>query len=265
MKYLLMPQLTPYLSLTTGRADITLATQGLAYCYHQLPPGEEIPKGAEENFTIGKRITWRINDISDLDDVQSHFSTNKKRQIKKAADLIVSITFPSVPSSKNKSVLEPISAITPEQFYDLHALWLSERGRRITYGREYFQHLAYAAFEHHSAAIISLRKSGKANELYACAFLVFDEATCYYLIPTFNPRYADSGAGARLALESIRFAHEQGCRIFDFEGGNNSPSIANHYKQFGTTPTEYFTLERYSNPLVKIAVSLYKRLSPKPQ
>ena len=101
---------------------------------------------------------------------------------------------------------------------------------------------------HQSGKLIGLRD--RDGELTAAAFLVYDARTCYYLIPTYDPEKGSNGAGARLVLESIRFASQLHL-AFDFEG-SMIPGIANHYRQFGSTPTTYFSVEKTYNPLFRL-------------
>ena len=81
------------------------------------------------------------------------------------------------------------------------------------------------------------------NQVVAAAFLVWDKHSLYYLIPCYDPQHKDSGASALLALEAIKFARQQGV-AFDFEG-SMIKGVANHYKQFGTTRTIYYSVEKY--------------------
>jgi hypothetical protein len=65
----------------------------------------------------------------------------------------------------------------------------------------------------------------------------------YYLIPCYAPAYKDSGASALLVLEAIKLARQKGV-AFDFEG-SMIRGVANHYKQFGSTRTLYYGVEKY--------------------
>jgi hypothetical protein len=65
----------------------------------------------------------------------------------------------------------------------------------------------------------------------------------YYLIPCYDPQYKSSGASALLVLEAIKLAQRLGV-AFDFEG-SMIKGIANHYKQFGSTATYYYSVEKY--------------------
>ena len=78
----------------------------------------------------------------------------------------------------------------------------------------------------------------------------------YYLIPVYDPAFGDSGAGALLVLEAMKLAREKQVR-FDFEGSMER-GTAKHYKQFGSTPYTYFSVEKYYKPLFRLAIWFQK-------
>lgn len=79
--------------------------------------------------------------------------------------------------------------------------------------------------------------------MLAAAYLVWDKHSMYYLIPCYDLKYKDSGASALLVLEAIKLARQKGVS-FDFEG-SMIKGVANHYKQFGSTQTIYYSVEKY--------------------
>ena len=78
----------------------------------------------------------------------------------------------------------------------------------------------------------------------------------YFLIPTYDPAFHDSGAGAMLVLEAMKLAREKHVH-FDFEGSMEK-GTAEHYKQFGSTPVKYFSVEKYYRPIFRLAVWFQK-------
>jgi hypothetical protein len=88
--------------------------------------------------------------------------------------------------------------------------------------------------------------------VYAATFLVWDKNHLYYLIPTVDQAFGESGAGALLALEAMKLAREKQV-FFDFEGSMDK-GIAHHYKQFGSTPTTYYSIEKYYKPLFRLVI-----------
>lgn len=141
-----------------------------------------------------------------------------------------------------------------EDFYRFHADCLAARKRRISYAREFLLVLERKARRAKQCQILSICNAD--GQVYAAAFLVWDKHYLYYLIPAYDPAFSDSGAGALLALEAMKFAKEKGVR-FDFEGSMDK-GTAEHYRQFGSTPTKYYAVEKYYKPLFRLAIWFQK-------
>ena len=240
MKYIVMPQQTQiggiWISdvalpdnvdrLTEICQDFTrqLAELGLSYYYQHYPIGSNAIESMRTlGFKIKERITYRIEDLSNLDQVISAFSKNKKRQLQKAL---------SLHAETNMNI---------EDFYRFHVRCLQEQGKQISYTREFLLVLERKTSRLQQSQIISIHNAD--NEILAAAFLVWDKNSMYYLIPCYDLKHKDSGASALLVLESIKLARKQGV-VFDFEG-SMIRGVANHYKQFGSTRTLYYSVEKY--------------------
>ena len=79
----------------------------------------------------------------------------------------------------------------------------------------------------------------------------------YYLLPALLLNNgSERGAGARLAVECMRLAQAKHI-AFDFEG-SMTPSIANHYSQFATTATTYYSITKLYNPAFALLLLLNK-------
>ncbi len=243
MRYILMPQETQIggvwirsdlqgdRSLAQKIAeDITaqLKDLRLAYYYQQYPIGSAMPARLQPlGFKVKERITYRVDDLADVEQVISTFSKNKKRQLQKAAALHVDMN------------------LSAEDFYIFHKQCLAEQGKEISYTREFFLVMFRKTQRHHNSQILAIRNAD--NALVAAAFLVWDKRSLYYLIPCYSPAYKETGGSALLVLESMKIASWQGLS-FDFEG-SMIPGVANHYKQFGSTATRYYSVSKYYNPL----------------
>lgn len=248
MRYIVMPQMTQIGGIWL-RSDIQDDTDTvrsvcehfarqiddlhLSYYYQQYPIQSPVPDiMLSLGFKIKPKVTYRLEDLTDLDKVINAFSKNKKRQLQRALSLHAD------------------RQMTVEEFYQFHAQCLKEQGKQISYTREFLLVLERKASRQQQCQII--RISNADNTPLAAAFVVWDANTLYYLIPCYSPTYKDSGAGALLALEAIKLAREKNV-TFDFEG-SMIRGVANHYKQFGTTPTTYYSIERYYNPLFHLAI-----------
>ena len=251
-QYILMPQLshiggiwvTPEVTADKWRtAEVCrqikerLDQMNLAYYYQQFMPGSLCVDAMRAlGFKTKQRMTYRVDDLSDLEALKASFSKNKQRQLKKAASLHVERT------------------MEVEDFYRFHADCLAARKRRISYAREFLLVLERKARRAKQCQILSICNAD--GQVYAAAFLVWDKHYLYYLIPAYDPAFSDSGAGALLALEAMKFAKEKGVR-FDFEGSMDK-GTAEHYRQFGSTPTKYYAVEKYYKPLFRLAIWFQK-------
>lgn len=251
-KYILMPQHTQIGGIWVT-ADITadrwktaevcrnikeqIDKMGLAYYYQQYLPGSLCVDAMRAlGFKTKERVTYRVEDLSDLDAVINSFSKNKKRQLQKALSLHAEHT------------------MEVEDFYRFHTQCLAARKRKISYTREFLLVLERKARRLGQCQILSICNAD--GKPYAAAFLIWDRHYMYYLIPTYDPTFGDSGAGALLVLEAMKLAREKHVR-FDFEGSINK-GTAKHYKQFGSTPFTYFSVEKYYKPLFHIAIWFQK-------
>lgn len=248
LKYIVMPQQTQIGGIwvteevTADRwktAEVCRAVKeqmdglGLAYYYQQFLPGSlcvDAMRGL--GFKTRERVTYRMDDLSDLDTVINGFSKNKKRQLQKAM---------SLHAERGMDI---------EEFYRFHTACLAARKRKVSYTREFLLVLERKARRLGQCEVLSICNADGVP--YAAAFLVWDKKYMYYLIPAIHPVHGDSGAGALLALEAMKMAREKHV-LFDFEGSMDS-GIAKHYKQFGSKPYTYYSVEKYYKPLFRLAI-----------
>ena len=239
MRYVLMPQMTQMGGIWLSecvRDDAQAVKQicalfgealqalRLSYYYQHYPLHSTAPQYMQElGFKLKKRVTYRIEDLSDLDSVINSFSKNKKRQLQKALSLHVDYS------------------LNIEDFYRFHQDCLQQQGKVIRYTREFLLVLDRKTKRLNQSQILAIRNANE--QLLAAAFLVWDKHNMYYLIPCYSPLHKDSGASALLVLEAIKLARKQGV-AFDFEG-SMIRGVAQHYKQFGSTPTTYYSVEKY--------------------
>ncbi len=251
-KYILMPQMTqvggiwvdPIVTADNWKkAEVCrqlkeqLDTMGLSYYYQQYAPGSLCVEPMKAlGFKIRERVTYRVENLSNLDELIASFSKNKKRQLQKALSLHVDKTMDG------------------EQFYRFHKQCLQARGRKISYTREFLLVLEKKAKRHDQCQVLSICNAD--GQVYAAAFLVWDKNYLYYLIPTIDQAFGDSGAGALLALEAMKLAREKKV-FFDFEGSMDK-GIARHYKQFGSQPATYYSVEKYYKPLFRLVIWFQK-------
>ncbi|MBO5618738.1 MAG: GNAT family N-acetyltransferase [Paludibacteraceae bacterium] len=207
---------------------------GLAYYYQQYLPGSLCVDAMRAlGFKTRERVTYRVNDLSDLDGLIASFSKNKKRQLQKAL---------SLHAERGK--------MDAEEFFRFHRHCMEVRKRKLSYSREFLLVLERKARRNGQCEILTVCNADGVP--YAAAFLVWDKNYMYYLIPALDSTFSDSGAGALLALEAMKLAREKHV-LFDFEGSMDR-GTAKHYKQFGSIPVTYFSVEKYYKPLFRLAI-----------
>ena len=239
MHYIIMPQMTQ-IGGAWLREDVAhdvqkveaigqtlvqqLSALQLDYYYQHYPIDSPLVEYLRlQGFKVKERVTYRIEDLSNLDAVINAFSKNKKRQLQKAL---------SLHADYNLNI---------EDFYRFHMDCLHQQGKAISYSREFLLVLERKTKRLSQSQVIAIRNADE--QLLAAAFLVWDKHSMYYLIPCYSPLHKDSGAGALLVLEAIKLARKLGV-AFDFEG-SMIRGVAQHYKQFGSTPTTYYSVEKY--------------------
>ncbi len=221
---------------------LRLREMKIAYYYQHYPIGNPMPYWLEQQkMKVEERVTYRIDHLTDNTDVEDGFSKNKQRQLKRAGDLEVDYE------------------MTAEEFYAFHKQCMAERSRKLTYSREFLLVLERKASRAGQSAFIRIVESGEdaGARTVAAAFVLWDKRYMYYLIPAYLPSAAETGASARLADEAIRLAKQKGL-LFDFEGGNDDPGIANHYRQFGSQPATYRSVSKLYRPSFAILLWLNK-------
>ena len=243
-KYIVMPQqtqiggiwVTPEITADKWKtAEVCrqvkeqLDQMGLAYYYQQYLPGSLCVDAMRAyGFKTKERVTYRVEDLSNLDSLIASFSKNKRRQLQKALSLHVE------------------RSMDIEDFYRFHAHCLASKKRQIRYSREFLLVLERKARRLGQCEVLSICNAD--GQVYSAAFLVWDKHYMYYLIPAIDPAFGDSGAGSLLVEKQVRF---------DFEGSMER-GTAKHYKQFGSSPATYYSVEKYYKPIFRLAIWFQK-------
>lgn len=250
MRFIIMPQLTQIGGIWIDPSyrsqvleicnDIATQIDGLhlAYYYQHFPCYSPCPKEfAQLGFTIRDRITYRIDDLSNLNDVERHFSRNKRRQLQKAQDVHLSAD----------------NNLSAEEFYRFHTRCLMQKRRHISYSREFLLVLERKSARLSQSRFIAIRNTQ--DRLIAAGFIVWDKCYAHYLLAAEDNDYRNQGGMAMLVLECIKLAKEQNV-LFDFEG-SMIRGVAKHFKQFAGSPTVYCGVEKYYNRWFRIFYSMY--------
>lgn len=180
--------------------------------------------------------TYVIEDLTDLKKVFSDFNYSKKKNIKKAEQLVtVRHDLPS------------------KAFYTHHVMTLRKQGECISYGYDFFKRIYDAVYKNSAGKV--WYAIDKQQNIHAAIFVVFDNKSAYYLISSIDPRYRNSGAVTLLLRDAIIYVSKYTQR-FDFEG-SMIHGVENSFRKFGAIQKPYFIISRNNcSPPIKILLRL---------
>ena len=186
-------------------------------------------------FKQTTRYTYVIEDLSDLDRVFSGFEYAKRKNIRKA-----------------NQVVRVVFDLDADAFYDNHVLTLGKQGAQISYSRDLFRRIYSAAYRKGAGKTIAAFDAD--GNLHAALFVVRDRLSAYDLISTIDPDYRRFGAASLLVMEIIRHMSTHVNR-FDFEG-SMIESVERSFRQFGAKQMPYFSVSRAPSRLVRGAMCI---------
>lgn len=176
-------------------------------------------------YTIEPKFTYRITDLTDLDALYSGFNKTAKKNIK---------------SARNK--------VTISDELDVQELWemlnktFEVQNRKNPMSKELVFYIVEECEKRGSGKYYSAKD--REGNVHSCAYFVYDEKVCYYLLGATDSKYRSSGAQSLVLWEGIQFA-SQHSRVFDFEG-SMVEGIENFFRQFNSQCTTYYEVRKQS-------------------
>ncbi len=193
-------------------------------------------------FNKHEWLTHELELINSYENIYKNYSSNAKRNIKKANDLKVTI-------SKN---------IKPE---DIISLFKDNKGKDVKSlddgDYERLSRLIYKCIYYNKVSIYGAYSSK--NELCAGAFFLESDKRAIFLFSGTSAEARENGAMSFL-IDSFIKENSQKELILDFEGSNDE-NLARFYKSFGAK--EFYYLHLYINKLSiiqKVLVGTMKRI-----
>lgn len=184
------------------------------------------------------RYTYVLEELSDTDALWQGLRSNARREIRKARHEGVTV--------------EHIEDI--EEFLDVHAMTFERQGMRMPYSREFVHRIDQACRSKGVRKIFA--GYGKAGDIHAVAYVVWDEKSAYYLMGGGHPEKRTSGATSLVMWEAIKFASTV-TDAFDFEG-SMIKSVERFFRAFGGQPCPYYAISKTSSPVHFIYAELRK-------
>lgn len=183
------------------------------------------------------RYTYVIEDTQDMDQVEKNYSSNVRKNIRKAKKVV--------------HICE--KDISIEKFYEINRMSFERQEKEIPYSLDFVKNI-YEAGKKNQAVKIMAAEDQEGN-IHSVAFLVWDEESVYYLLNGTNPEFKNSQANCFLIHESIKLASCMGKR-FDFEG-SVIKSIEKAFREYGGIRKPYFRIYKtFNKKLRELEMSL---------
>lgn len=193
-------------------------------------------------FKVTPRITYQFNDLTNLDEIFKGFKENIKTDIRKA-----------------EKQVEVRDDLPIEVLYEMQKKTFERQNRKPPQSLDVFMRIDEAAKAHNARKLLAAVDSDGC--VHAAAYFIYDENRCYYLIGGGDPEYRNSGAGALLVWEGIKFASTVS-KTFDFEG-SVIEEIERFFRAFGANPKTYYHVSKYNwgySILMRIKPTIKKML-----
>lgn len=181
--------------------------------------------------------TYRLEDISNTEQLFANFQPNKRKNINKA----------------RKAGFVPKFDLDAKKFYDLHKKSLSKQGKEIQYSFDLFNRIYEAAYENNSGRTIYVENENA--EPVSALFNIWDNKWGYDLISAIDPDTRNLGIPDLLVFSMLEYLSGK-VGGYDFEG-SMIPGVEESFRHFGAHQTPYFTIRKiYSNnPFVRYLIN----------
>lgn len=170
-------------------------------------------------YRIEPCFTYRITDLSDLENLYQSFNKTAKKNIKYA--------------KKKVFISDKTNADT---LWTLLNKTFSDQKRKNPMSRDLVECIVQTCEETGHGKYLEAYDSD--GNIHSCAYFVYDDQVCYYLMGASDNRFRSSGAQSLILWEGIQFAAKHS-RSFDFEG-SMVEGIENFFRQFGGTCMPYY-------------------------
>lgn len=183
------------------------------------------------------RYTYRIDDISDTEQVFESFDRTKERQrrIRRIID--------------NYSVDTDVDTDT---FVNFHAAYWKSRGQKDLLSKELMQRVISTSIARGQGLTIGLRDAN--GRLVAAWFAVYDKNCAHALLSAKAPGEQSADVSALLVWRMIE-ALSARTKAFDFEG-SMEPTLEYFYRSFGARQVPLMEVSRVNNPIFPLLLKL---------
>lgn len=174
-------------------------------------------------YSAISRITYVIENTTDIDKVWSDISSKYRKNIKKG--------------QKNSVICEDIDAVT---FYDEHKKIFEKQKLKCPFSYELWMRLYQACKSHNSCRLICAKTNE--GDIASVLFLVWDEKSAYHLLGGSMPEYQKLETYNALTWYAIKQASQMKLK-YDFEG-SVIKRISKSFREFGGEPKIYYRIRK---------------------
>ncbi len=180
-------------------------------------------------YNVIPRVTYVIEDTSDMEKVDAGISSKYKNMIRKG--------------EKN---IDHFGSIGADTFYTEHEKIFARQDLPVPFSREQFIRVYNAAYEHEAGeALAAFDADGNVLSL---SFLLWDEESLFLDAGGPIPEHSRLQTYDALVHKAIEKAHDLG-KKFDFEG-SVVKQINHSFREYGGTPVEYYRFRKVFNPQI---------------
>jgi lipid II:glycine glycyltransferase (peptidoglycan interpeptide bridge formation enzyme) len=239
--FLRQPTLTqtlgPWFRDTNGKYSKTLAQQKelMQVLIEQLPPYHVFTQNWHftntnwlpffwKGFKQTTKITYRLSDLTNIDELWEGLQGNIRKEIKKAEKLKVTL-------KENPSI---------EDFLELNKKVFIRQNKKLPYSEEIVKNIHDACTKNNCSKIFMAEDSEGRN--HAAVYIIWDTNSAYYLLGGGDPELRSSGATSLCMWEAIKFSATV-TKGFDFEGSMLEP-IERFFRAFGAIQTPYHSISK---------------------
>lgn len=232
LKYILMPQLTPWSGpwlrddtealgreATLGALAYGLRDQKALLCMQRFAPGiaaDDCQHFVQNGFNLTPRYTYRFDSIPAPETLRELANRGRRRGTE-AVKLAYSID----------------REVDPEDFANLHIDYWERRDGHDLLSREFIQRVCTTALGRRQALLYGLRD--EKGTLMAARFAVYDSRCAYALMSAMRPDALRNSMTVLVwTMLTDLYRHTE---AFDFEGGMD-PGVGYFYRSFGAKKTE---------------------------
>ena len=165
-----------------------------------------------QGYRYSPSFSYRIDVLSNLDNVYANFNSTVKKNIRSA-------------TNKKVRIIEDDC----ESLETLYTMTFANQKRSTPGDKDIRARIMTETIRRGNGKVITA--IDEEGHLHSSAFLLYDENGCYYLLGGSNPEFRSSGAQSLVLWKAIEFAAGVS-KYFDFEG-SNIEGIENFFRQFG--------------------------------